>query len=157
MALIDNEILDISLEPVRKKRFRIDGDNDRILELNTSDVNIITRLNELYPKLEDLAQEAVKKLDIDENGDGITIIAEMSEALTEIDNEMRNLVDDLFDANVSEVCCPHGSMYDPFNGQFRFEHIIGTLADLYTNNFNKEVEKINKRVQKHTDKYTKKK
>ena len=32
---------DIDLSAIRKKRFRIDGDNNRFIELNTSDMNIL--------------------------------------------------------------------------------------------------------------------
>ena len=45
------DVIDIDLSPTKKKSFRIDGDNSRIIYLNTSDVNIAIRLEELYPKL----------------------------------------------------------------------------------------------------------
>ena len=37
---------------------------------------------------------------------------------------MRELIDFIFQANVSSVCADDGTMADPLNGQFRFEHII---------------------------------
>ena len=52
--------------------------------------------------------------------------------------------------------CVDGSMYDLFNGKFRFEHIIEKLSDLYGNNMKDEFKAVNARVKKHTAKYTKK-
>lgn len=152
---VEENIIDIDLSPIRKKRFRINGDNDKILELNTSDVSIFNRLQDAYPKLEELASKATAlgdDTDGDEDG-----IKKFTDTLKEIDTTMRESIDYIFDSNVSEVCAPFGSMYDPLNGKFRYEHIIETLAALYENNFDEEVRKIKNRVTKHTDKYTKKK
>ena len=146
---------DIDLSVTRKKRFRIDGDNNRYLELNTSDMNIITRLEQLYPKLEKLSRDAaVKQLDKNDTDDD-KVLTKLSQALTKIDMEMRKILDDIFDSNVSEVCAPSGSMFDPFNGEFRFEHIIDVLSKLYENNLNAEFKKMSDKMKKRTSKYTK--
>lgn len=159
MSLVENKVIDISLN-TPKKRFRINGDNNRILELNTSDITIVKRLKDIYPKLQELANDAIKKVDgvkdeTSETGERSIDLDQLADVLSEIDGNMRTLVDELFDANVSEVCAPDGSMYDPFNGVLRYEHIIETLANLYSTNFKDEVKAMNKRVQKHTDKYIK--
>ena len=157
-----NNIVDISLDVIRKKRFRIDGDDSRILELNTSDLNILARLKEAYPKLTDLAERAFKNLpDVDSQAEDYDFMTDAATAnvidtLKNADKEMRELVDYIFDSNVSELCAPSGSMYDPINGKFRFEHIIDTIAVLYETTVSDEITKVSKRVKKHTDKYTKK-
>lgn len=146
---------DIDLSATRKKRFRIDGDNNRYLELNTSDMNIVTRLDNLYPKLEKLSQEAsIKQLDKQE-ADSEKALSKISQALIKIDFQMRQILDEIFDSNVSEMCAPSGSMFDPFNGEFRFEHIIDVLTKLYENNLNTEFKKMAAKVKKRTAKYTK--
>ena len=154
-------IIDINFDIIRKKRYRIDGDDSRILELNTSDLNILARLKETYPKLVDLANNAFKDLpevDTSDNYDFATdeATANVIDTLKDADIKMRELVDYIFDAPVSSVCAPSGSMYDPINGGFRFEHIIDTLAALYETNISSEMGAIAKRVRKHTDKYVKK-
>lgn len=146
---------DIDLSATRKKRFRIDGDNNRYLELNTSDMSIVTRLDNLYPKLEKLSQEAsIKQLDKQE-ADSEKALSKISQALIKIDFQMRQILDEIFDSNVSEMCAPSGSMFDPFNGEFRFEHIIDVLTKLYENNLNTEFKKMAAKVKKRTAKYTK--
>lgn len=155
-----SNVIDIDLSAIRKKRFRIDGDDNRILELNTSDLNIIPRLKEVYPKLEALAKDAMKdwptESDVTPDTDKLSEDFEtMASILKKIDSEMRELIDYIFDSNVSEVCAPSGSMYDPIGGSFRFEHIVATLGNLYSQDINAEVDKIATRVHKHTDKYIK--
>lgn len=146
---------DIDLSATRKKRFRIDGDNNRYLELNTSDMSIITRLDNLYPKLQKLSQDAATKQLDKQEADEEKALTKISQALTKIDVQMRQILDEIFDSNVSEVCAPSGSMFDPFNGTFRFEHIIDVLTRLYENNLNDEYKKMSARMKKRTAKYTK--
>lgn len=151
--------LDLSLSS--RKRFRIDGDDSRVLELNTSDLNLITRLRSAYPQLKDIAQNAFKDLPDavieDENYDFMEdeATSKLSEALQDADTKMRTLLDYIFDSNVSELCAPHGSMFDPVNGKLRFEHIIDTLAPLYETDISTEMNKVTANVSKHTAKYTK--
>ena len=151
--------LDLSLSS--RKRFRIDGDDNRVLELNTSDLNLITRLRSAYPQLKDIAQNAFKDLPDavieDENYDFMEdeATSKLSEALQDADTKMRTLLDYIFDSNVSELCAPHGSMFDPVNGKLRFEHIIDTLAPLYETDISTEMNKVTANVSKHTAKYTK--
>lgn len=154
------DVQDLNLSAIRKKRFRIDGDNNRILELNVSDLNVLSRLRDTYPKLVKLSNEAATNLpDVDESTEGDLIESEAFnktiDTLKDIDKKMREYMDYIFDANVSEVCVQNGSMYDPFNGKLRFEHILDILTNLYETNLNAEFEKLSSRVKKHTAKYTK--
>lgn len=150
-----DEVIDIELTPTRKKRFRIDGDNDRILEIDIADMGIITRLNRIYPKVIELAEKLGKDTDLVQSDDAEENIKQTGEYIEKLDTEMRKLIDELFDANVSETCAPSGTMWDLFDGQFRFEHIIDKLTPLYENNLSKEIENTSKRISKHTQKYTK--
>lgn len=147
----------IDLTATRKKRFHVNREtgNDGVLELNTSDMSILNRLEQLYPKLEKLSQDAaVKQLDLKDNSDE-KAISRASQALIKIDSQMRQILDEIFDSNVSEVCAPQGSMFDPFNGEFRFEHIIDVLTKLYETSLNSEFRKMNEKMKKRTSKYTK--
>lgn len=152
---MQNDIVDINLSAIRKKRFRIDGDDNRILELNTSDLGVLSRIKEAYPKLQELNERAIHdwpNSDADHVGD--EDYEAVVNVLKGIDTEMRQLIDYIFNSNVSEVCAPDGTMYDPIDGQFRFEHIINCLVALYENNIDLEVKQISNRVKKYTDKYT---
>lgn len=155
MPVPESEIGNIDLSSTRKKRFTIDGDPNRILELNTSDLTIVNRLEEVYPHLLDLSRKAMSQLPDDVDVTTQDGLRTLSEVLNDIDAEMRGNLDYIFDSNVSQVCAPSGSMYDPFDGKFRFEHIIEKLSDEYENNMKKEYRRISAKVQKHTSKYVK--
>ena len=90
----------------------------------------------------------------DANGDA-EILSSAAAKLTEIDTQMRDAIDYIFQSNVSEVCGSEGSMYDPIDGVFRYEHIIETLAKLYETNLDSEFKKMQDRLKKRTAKYTK--
>lgn len=153
-----DNIIDIDFGAIKKSRFRLNGDNSKIFELNVSDMNIVQRLNESYPKLNKL-QEKVQKLQLKENTsadateeEDVKAVAEMGEKLKELDDEMKSIIDYIFDSNVSEVCAGSGSMYDPIDGMFRYEHIIDKLTSLYTDNLNSEFKKMKTRINKYAKK-----
>lgn len=152
-------VVDIDLGFVEKKRFRINGDPHRVLDLNVSDLNVFSRLKTGYPKLGELLKEAQAKInsipeDTEDKGTELNMLADH---LTDIDKKMRELIDYIFDANVSAVCAPSGNMFDPVDGQWRFERIIDRITTLYTNGLHSEFNKVKANVEKKTSKYTKKK
>lgn len=153
-----DDIQDIDLSVIRKKRFRINGDKSKILELNTSDLSIATRLDVAYKELNQLMDEVgdvLKDIPDDEEISDEKSSA-ISSTLDKLDKEMRAKVDYIFDSNVSEICAPFGSMWDPINGAFRFEHIIDVITKLYETNINAEFGKMRARVNRRVSQYTKK-
>lgn len=155
--VVDQEITDVNLGFVEKKKFRIGGDNRRILELNVSDLNILSRLKVGYSKLNTLFEEAQKKItEIPDDLSKEELIGELADRLSAIDKDMRETIDFIFDTNASEVCAPSGNMYDPVDGQLRYMRVLDTLTGLYTNGLHAEFDKMKNRVEKRAEKYTKK-
>ena len=150
-ALTDEDIIDIEMPEIAKKKVRFDGDNSRVVYINPSDMGIVSRLEEALPKLKELTMETCEQLSTtdDEKSTG--------EKLTETDEKMRNLIDYIFDAPLSVAAVPTGNMYDLHNGVFTFEHIIEIMAKQYENNFENEFKKLNARLKNYTGKYTKSK
>lgn len=145
-----NNVIDLSLSI--KKKIRIDNDDNRIIELNTSDMGIVERINGLADKMVELSKKFVDVKyddDLEEriNGDAL------AEEIKTIDSEMRKIIDDLFQSPISDVCVPDGTMFDMFNGEFMYEIIISKLLTLYADNIHAETEKTLSRIHKHTDKY----
>lgn len=156
---VNNDIIDLDLSITQKKKFRFDKDDSRVVEINTSDMGILQRVNIAYPKLQALQDKSTKLtegIDIDDGNEAsaISSIATMAERLAEVDAEMREMLDFMFDAPVSAAAAPNGSMYDPFNGSFRYEHIIAIIIKQYEDNLQSEFGKMEKQLKKHTDKYT---
>ena len=155
---VNNEIIDLDLSVTKKKKFRFDHDDTRIIELNTSDMGIIGRISEAYPKLTALQDRASKMMEGLHDDDAYLEddLKLIGARLSEVDNEMRQIIDEIFSADVSAKAAPDGSMYDPFDGTYRFEHIITLLMSQYEKNLQDEYAKIERQVKSHTDKYTKK-
>ena len=154
--ITEHDITDVNLGFVEKKKFRINGDYNRMLELNVSDLNVFVRLNEEYPKLNKFFEEAQQKIlaiPEDDNVEGLAILADN---LSSIDNAMRQAIDRIFDAPVSQVCAPSGNMFDPVNSQYRYQWILDVVTGLYANGLNSEFKKMKSKVEKKTSKYTKK-
>ena len=151
---VNEDVIDIEFKELQKKRFRLDRDNNRVIELNTSDLTIVKRLEEAYPKLMEFVGDAQKDIKAQETEEGAANAA--LNQLPIIDAKMRELIDYIFDSKISDKAAPDGSMYDLFNGKFRFEYVIDKLLGLYDTNFTKEYEALRNNVSKHTSKYTKK-
>ena len=145
---VPSDVVDINIDGATRQRFRINGDDTAIIELNLSDLGIIERLETGLTAIEQQMSKIANFSDEDEN---------LSEKLKEADKAMREQVDFIFDYPVSAVCARYGTMYDPKDGKFRYETIINGLLNLYSENINAEASKIENRIQKHTGKYTKKK
>ena len=147
----EENIVDLDMGAVKKTKFRINGDNTKILELNIADMGIINRLEEVYDDLKEMANEATSNEvhDTDEE-----TIRELSKQMMELDKKMREKMDYLFQAPVSDICAGNGTMFDPVEGKFRFEYIIEHLSNLYANNFKKEFDAMEKNISKRTAKYT---
>ena len=146
------DVVDIELKELQKKRFRLDRDNNRVIELNTSDITVISRLEEIYPKMMTAVQEVQAKLAAKDDAD----LEDTLKAFSEINDKMKELLNYAFDSDIADKACPEGSLFDPIAGRFRFEYIMEKLVSLYGENFNNEFKLMQKRVDKHTSKYTKK-
>lgn len=147
----EEEIVDIQI-PTGRKKFSINGDTDKILELDINDFGIVTRLKNIYPKLQEIAKKHENRV-LEDTDDNQEMLEQMSDVIQESDKEMRKLVDELFNSNVSDVCAPNGTMLDLIGGRFRFEIIIDKLSDLYIDSVSKEFEEMKKDVDSAVSKY----
>lgn len=153
----DEEIIDVEIKAIKKKKIRLNGDYNKVIELNTSDLSVINRISEVYPKLNKLALEgASNDAYIMDGSDDEEAFNAAASKLAEVDKQIREIVDYIFDYPVSAVCADNGTMLDPVNGQFRFEHIIEVLVGLYEQSFTQEYKKMADKMKKHTSKYSKK-
>ena len=148
-------IIDLDFSAIQKKKFRINGDDSKILELNTSDTSILTRLPEAMPKLEQKQAEIQEDMPESISRDSMEYTLEMSKKFNKVDIEMKELVDYIFDAPVSSVLANDGSMFDIFNGVTRFEYIINILLAQYEDNLSKEFDGMDKKMKAHLTAYNK--
>ena len=148
----------IQIDGASKTRLCVNGDPDNVIELNTSDLNVVMRYKKALPQIQKLGEEALqikadlKFDDIDEDG-----FDEFFEKLNECDAKMKALVNEVFDSDVADKCAAGGTMFDPVNGELRAVVIMTSLMAAYNEGLEKEVDKSVKSGKKHTAKYTAKK
>lgn len=156
-STVDNDIIDIDLSEIKKQRYRIDGDNNRILELNVQDMNMPSRFFETQKEMEQITNEWAEKIsswgdDLDDE-----INQQIADDIKNLDKELRAKLDYIFDTNISEITAPHGSMFDFIHGMFRFEYILDTISKLYNDTIANETKLMLNNMAKYTSKYQKKK
>lgn len=156
-STVDNDIIDIDLSEIKKQRYRIDGDNNRILELNVQDMNMPSRFFETQKELEKITADWAEKIsswgdDLDDE-----INQQIADDIKNLDKELRAKLDYIFDTNISEITAPHGSMFDFIHGMFRFEYILDTISKLYNDTIANETKLMLNNMAKYTSKYQKKK
>ena len=159
---VEENVQDIEIGGAKRKRFRINHDNNKILELNTNDIGISYRLSEAYKRLNDIMDRVRAKLnDIPDSGElDDEQFDEVTAGLKELNDSMCKEIDFIFDAPVAEMCSDGGSMYDPSEGMFRYEHIIDKITSLYESSLNHEFtlmrQRANNRAKGYIDKKPKK-
>ena len=146
------KIQNINIDVGSRKRFTIDGDENRILELNTNDMGIFSRLDDFdqnvtaaFKEFDDFQSQEIEKDDWN--------VVKLGEALKKLDTTIREQFDRLYDTNFSEVVVPHGTMIDLINGEFRFQKLNDVFSTIYEKQFSKELKAQNEKIKKHTEKY----
>lgn len=154
------DTIELKVRGASRKRFAIDGDPNNVIELNTSDIGILDRIHTYLPKLEEIEKRAMEiKADnlISDDGFNTENTQKFLDELNDCNTKMQEYIDAIFNATVAKACSAGGTMYDPVEGEPRYMVIIADLSAVYQNDLAAEVQKINKRRQAHTKKYTKKK
>lgn len=148
------EVLSLDLSELSKKRkVVINGDENKYIELDTTDFSILNRIQDSGSKLKNIAE---KYQNISEIKDDEESFNNLSNCIRELDTEMRKIIDDIFDYKVCEVILPTGTMFDIMkNGKFKYEFIIDKISSLYGDDISESIAKMQKNISKKTKKYTK--
>lgn len=156
----DKNVINLDLSETARTKIWVNGDNTRILELNLTDMGIVARAKDAKDKLDELQEEANSLASSDvpdsiETEEDEKKVDEAIEKFRAINQKMKDLVDGIFDYPVCDVCCDGGSMYDPINGQYRYDYIIDKLMKLYGDQWEKEKKLRKQQMVHYTAKYTK--
>ena len=145
-------VTDIQLNISKKEQFRINGDDSKIIELDISDLGVLNRLRESYPRLQALDMKGFET-ESDEDSD-IKTLGEYMDALDSINTEMCGILNYIFDSDIAETCSFGKPLYNMVAGKFIFEIIMDTLFGLYSDSIKAEFGEMSARMKSHTSKYT---
>lgn len=157
----------INLNITTRKRFTIDNDKSRVIELDTHDLALVNRLSDSikrmnalkddWEKLENTANtsDEVEVSEEDVENNLLKEVTDFSDQFAVIEAKMRDIVDYIFDCpGLCQTVVGNASIFSPANGAYKFEQIIDVLTSLYEESIEKEAKKINKqKVEAKTSKY----
>lgn len=151
----DDNIIDVDLDAKKDMvildRFRIAHDNNRIIELNTRDIGVVSRFSKGYKKIQDY----VSKID-DSDLAGINSLEDIDKALDSLDKHekyIRSQINYIFGTDVCTPILQDLSVLATKDGTYAFEYVISSVLKFYEKSITKEANAIKARVNKHTSKY----
>lgn len=154
-----DDIIDIKISGIARKRIRVNGDDNKIIEINPNDTKILERFTIGYEEYQKWIEEYTKAIKSEEEVEDVESLEhwkQIAKVLKTIDDKLRELLDYIFNANISAVCGDVG-MCDPMeNGKRRFDTIVDELFEFYNDNITRNIKKIQETSKKYTDKYKKK-
>lgn len=154
----------INLNISTRKRFTIDNDLNKVVELDVHDLALINRLSESIKKMDELKDdwEKLEKMANSEVSDEVDDallreVEDFSQQFNLIETRMREIVDYIFDCpGLCITVLGASSIFSPVNGKYKYEQIIDVFTGLYEDTIEKEAKKINTRkVEARTSKYIK--
>ena len=143
------KVINLDLSATKGTKIQVNGNPEASFTLNLSDFGIYNRMKDgiqqLYDLFESLKEKMGNKAE-EETPEGTDTTTPILEVMAEMDKKMRDTMDYIFSAPVSDVCAPEGYMFDLFDGQLRFEHILNALTSLYEKNVNREYYNLKSRI-----------
>ena len=121
------------------KRLAINGDENRIITINPTDIAVIKRYNEVIPQLDELS-EKYKEIPQEKT----------VEAISELDKKAREFIDYIIGSSVSETVFGTANCLSYAGGQTIFENFLTAYMNYMTPAIKSEYEKSKKRIEKYT-------
>lgn len=123
------------------------GDEIGVFYFNPTDVGIIKRFDEVRDRFSTVVEPLSNvNINADGTGEDAADVAQLQEA----ENRLYDLCDYLFGGNMSKAFFGKVNPFSPINGSFYCENALNMVATFVSKRFEKEVKKINSRVEKYT-------
>lgn len=134
------------------KEFEINGDPNRILRFNPTDINLIDRMNE---SLKDMRErlEALGEIKITPAGDAISDMDEAATTVREINTLLRENIDKLFYPGAADVVFGMQNPLAMAGGSTVYENFMNGLMKAVGPMIEKEKKKSLERVEKYKKAY----
>jgi hypothetical protein len=161
---MSNKLQNINLNLSTKQKFTVDGNADKIIELDTNDLGLVRRLSNSISSIHELESQwkeleiSAKSMEANKEVSDEAVIEDaidFSNKFTQLEQSMCEIVDTIFDSeNLCDTLLDGGSIFSIVNGKYKYEQIIDVLIGLYEKSIKADAEKINKRkIQSKTQRY----
>lgn len=136
-----------------RKRVRIQnqlGEEIGVFLFNPTDLNIVTRYNEVADKFKDVV-EPLNNASITAEGEAAD--EESINILNEAEDRMIELLDYVIGGDSRSAFFGKVQIFSPSDGSFYCENVLDALGQYISMKFDKEIHAINSRVDKHIHGY----
>lgn len=131
------------------KEFTINGDENRVIRFNPSDIAILKRLDEAKNKILE-AMQVEKDIELDVEGKPIETLENASKVVKHIDDTIKEQINYVFDYNVSDVVFGKQSPMANIKGLPLYVRFMESVKPVIESAMKEEAEKSRKRVNKYT-------
>lgn len=128
------------------------GDEIGVFYFRPTDVGLIDRYNKVAADFDKIV-EPLESVDIKPDGTADEKDEAETAAMKEAESRLYEACDYLFDGNMSEAFFGKMHPFSPVGGKFYCEIALNAVAAFISKQFDKEVSKVNKRVDKYTHGY----
>ena len=108
------------------------------------------RYNEISEKFADVVKP-LTEANITAEGEGAD--EESMKILDEVEKNLFDLVNYLFDGNMAEAFFGKMHAFSPVDGKFYCENVLNAVGEFISNKFDSEIKKVSARVEKYTHGY----
>ena len=131
------------------KEFSINGDENRVIRFNPSDMAIIKRLEEAKNKISE--SMAIKDdIELDNEGKPINSLENYSKVISHIDNVIKEQINYIFDSDVANVVFGNQSPLANIKGKPLYERFMESVMPEIKKAVEEEAKESRKRVEKYT-------
>lgn len=126
-----------------QKRFTINDDENKVIFINTTDMQILKRLKKAEPEMRKLANECAKLNEYTSVDDAI-------ELLSKCDAEVRKNIDFIFNSNIADIVFGNTNCISFCDGQPLFMNFMDAVLPEIEKDIAEEQNKSSKRISKYT-------
>ena len=131
------------------KEFSINGDENRVIRFNPSDMAIIKRLEEAKNKISE--SMAIKDdIELDNEGKPVDSLENYSKVISHIDNVIKEQINYIFDSDVANVVFGNQSPLANIKGKPLYERFMESVMPEIKKAVEEEAKESRKRVEKYT-------
>lgn len=134
--------------PIRNRQ----GDELGVFYFRPTDIGMIDRYNELAEEFENIAAP-LENINIQPDGTADEKDEAARQALHAAETRLREACDKLLGGNMSEAFFGKMHPFSPINGRFYCENALAAVGSYISQQFAREVKKVNSRIERYTHGY----
>lgn len=137
------------------KSFTINGDPDKVISFDPTDINLGVRIMESLEVIEKLKNELPDEMEVQEGGETSKEAKKYIDEIKRIDGIIKEQIDYMLDAKVSSVVFGNTSTLAIKGGKLYIERFLDAVLPIIREAIESEGKASQKRIEKHTGKYKK--